>query len=90
MQRQQADAVNKSLIEQSKGLTDLATKIGQAIVAPPPPPSASSTVISNASPGIQPMLSAIEFALSRIPEHAQLQCLIVLLQYIDDFSKTSE
>jgi len=86
--REEADAVNKSLIEQSKGLTYLATKIGQAIMTPPLPPSALSAANNNASAGVQPMLSAIEFALSRVPEHAQLQCLITILQYINDFSKT--
>jgi len=57
-------------------------------MTPPPPPSALSAANNNASAGVQPMLSAIEFALSRVPEHAQLQCLITLLQYINDFSKT--
>ncbi|KMQ82100.1 family transcriptional regulator [Lasius niger] len=88
--RQEADAVNKSLIEQSKGLTDLAPKIGQAIMAPPQPPSAPSAAASNASPGIQPMLSAIGFALGAVPEHAQLECLIGVLQYINDFSKKNK
>ncbi|CAL1681086.1 unnamed protein product [Lasius platythorax] len=84
------DTVNKSLIEQSKGLTDLAAKIGQAIMAPPQTPSAPSAAASNASLGIQPMLSAIGFALGAVPEHAQLECLIGVLQYINDFSKKNK
>ncbi|XP_029678810.1 uncharacterized protein LOC115244930 [Formica exsecta] len=70
--RQEINAVSKSFIEQSKGLTDFAAKIGEAITAPPPQPSTSSTVVSNASPDIQPMLSAIGFALNAIPKHALL------------------
>jgi len=34
----------------------------------PPPPSALSAANSNASAGVQPMLSAIEFALNRVQE----------------------
>ncbi|KYN17595.1 hypothetical protein ALC57_10110 [Trachymyrmex cornetzi] len=83
--QREEDAVDKSLIEQSKGLTNLATKIGQAIMAPSPNVLPAPT--NNASRGIQPMLSAIEFALGIIPEYAQLQCLIGVLQYINDFSK---
>ncbi|XP_071554219.1 uncharacterized protein [Temnothorax nylanderi] len=87
--RQEADAVNKILIEQGKGLTNLAAKIGEAIMAPPPPPKSPSVVVSNTSPGTQPMLSAIGFALSTVPEHTQLKCLIGILQYINDFSNKS-
>ncbi|XP_071581582.1 uncharacterized protein [Temnothorax nylanderi] len=86
--RQEIDAVNKSFIEQNKELTDLAVKIGEAITTPPAQPSAPSAVVSNASPGVQPMLSAMGFALSAIPEHALLECLIGVLQHINDFSKT--
>jgi len=87
--RQEADAVNKSLIEQSKGLTELAAKIGQAIIASPSPQNTPS-VINNVSSGTQAMLSTIGFALSAISEHAQLECVIGILQYINDFSKKSK
>ncbi|XP_024887047.1 mucin-2-like [Temnothorax curvispinosus] len=86
--RQEIEAVNKSFIEQNKELTDLAAKIGEAITTQSAQPSAPSAVVSNASPGVQPMLSAIGFALSAIPEHALLECLISVLQHINDFSKT--
>lgn len=85
--RQETDTFNKSLLEQSKELTDLATKIGQAIITPPLPLNAPSADVSNTS-GTQPMLSAIGFALSVVPKHAQLECLIGVLQYINGFAKS--
>lgn len=42
--RQNADTVSL-LVKQSEGLTDLAAKIGQAIMVPPTPPSASSATV---------------------------------------------
>jgi len=72
--RQDIDAVNKSFIEQNKRLTDLAAKIGETMTTPQP--NVPSTVISNASPGIQSMLSTIQFSLSAIPEHALVDCFI--------------
>lgn len=85
--RQEEDAVNKCLIEQSKGLTDLAAKIGEAITVPSPTSSTLSTIVSDVSSSIKPMLSAIGFAPSSILEKVQLECLIGILQYINDFSK---
>ncbi|XP_032690169.1 uncharacterized protein LOC116853281 [Odontomachus brunneus] len=83
--RQEVDTINKTLIEQSKGLTDLAAKIGKAITVPPPnvPPA----IVSDAFSDIKPMLSAIGFALGVVPKNVQLECLIGILQYINDFSK---
>ncbi|XP_032689889.1 uncharacterized protein LOC116853120 [Odontomachus brunneus] len=83
--RQEVDTINKTLTEQSKGLTDLAAKIGKAITVPPPnvPPA----IVSDAFSDIKPMLSAIGFALGVVPKNVQLECLIGILQYINDFSK---
>ncbi|KYQ46187.1 hypothetical protein ALC60_14821 [Trachymyrmex zeteki] len=87
--RQEGDIFNKCLIEQTKEMSELAKKIGDSIVASSAPSTCHIVEMRNTSLNIQPMLSAIEFALNKIPEHAQLQCLIgLLLQYINDSCKT--
>lgn len=84
--KKQETDVNKCLIEQSKGLTDLAATIGQALTTQTSPPNVPS-VVNNASSCTQIMLSAIGLALNAVAEHARLDCFVGVLQYICEFSK---
>ncbi|KAL0100566.1 hypothetical protein PUN28_019709 [Cardiocondyla obscurior] len=83
--KQNVDFFNKTLLDQSKSLNVLAHKVGDALLATSQPVPVTSQVtesVSLFSSDIKAMLSSIGFALQKVPEYNQLDCLIAIMQLV--------
>jgi len=87
-QKWNADIFQKSILDQTKNLNVLAQKVGDAFLAsasPSPPTSHTAEFPSVFSIEIKIMLSSIGFALQKIPESKQLDCLIAIMQLLKQY-----
>lgn len=80
---------NKSILDQSKSLNILAQKVGDALSArtsePAPVTSHVTELLTFFSLDVRAMLSSIGFALQKVPESKQLDCLIAIMQLVKQY-----
>lgn len=82
--KRNVDTFNKSILDQTKNLNVLAQKVGDALsaCASPSPTSHTTEFPSIFSLEVKIMLNSIGFALQRVPETKQLDCLIAIMQLL--------
>lgn len=71
------DYLTDTYIKQSEGLNNLAMQVSQALIAkqnPAPTPVAS----------LDPILGAIQMALTKVKDANKFQCMLDILQYINE------
>lgn len=87
--KQDLDAFNKSIFEQSKTLNTLAQKVGDALSCSQPSPSHATEPLSLLRPDVKAMLTTIGFAMQKLPESKHLDLLITIMQFIKQYTESN-